>query len=85
MDTWEELLKDAFEETGDDFNSLITTLSKEELKVEFNGGYGTSQGKPFTAWGNEYVYFPIVYDGSEWVGYAPRNVCDKKTDHWGGQ
>jgi hypothetical protein len=27
----------------------------------------------------------VVYDGAEWVGYAPRNVCNIKTSHWGGE
>ena len=85
MESWKEMLIAAFEETGDNFNNLKTTLSKEELEVKFDSGYGASEGKPFTAWGDKYVYFPVVYDGSEWVGFAPRNICDIKTKHWGGE
>jgi hypothetical protein len=82
---WKEMLIEAFKETGDNFDNLKTTLSKEELETEFDSSFGYAQGEPFTAWGDNYVYFPIVYDGAEWVGFAPRNVCDIKTGHWGGE
>lgn len=85
MKSWEDLFIFAFKDTGDNFDNLKTTLSTEELKVKFNDGYGTSEGKDFTAWSDNYVYFPVVYDGAEWVGYVARNVCDTKTKHWGGQ
>jgi len=83
--SWYDFLKEAFEDTGDNFAEMITTLSKEERYKNFNRGYGGSEGLPFTAWGQKYVYFPVVYDGSEWVGWAPRDPCDEKTDHVGGQ
>ncbi len=83
-DSWYSMLEEAFEINGDDFSKMKTTLSEEELKIEFDTGYGSILGKPFTAWGEKYVYFPVGYDGSECVGYAPRNVCDIKTMHWGG-
>ena len=79
------MLQEAFETTGDNFKKMQTTLSTEELNRMFNDGYGCSEGTPFTAWGEKYVYFPVVYDGAEWVGYAPRNVCDIKTPHWGSE
>ena len=31
-----------------------------------------------------WVYFPICYDGAEWVGHAPRNPCDIAMEHQGG-
>jgi hypothetical protein len=61
------------------------TLSEDELDVLFNSSYGGGEGKPFTAWGEKYVYFPIVYDGAEWVGWAPRNPCDEAMVHQGGE
>jgi len=84
MISWNELLKSAFELNGDDFEKMTTTLSKEELVEEFDCGYGGVKGKPFTAWGEKYVYFPIRYDGAEWVGSAPRNPCAEKMRHQGG-
>jgi hypothetical protein len=64
---------------------MVTTLTEDGLNREFNDGYGGSEGEPFTAWGEKYVYFPVVYDGAEWVGSAPRNPCDEKCSHVGGE
>lgn len=87
MTTWAKELKSACDKTGDDYVKVLQecTLTFEELSEEFDDGYGSSCGKPFTAWGEKYVYFPVVYDGAEWVGYAPRNPCDIATNHQGGQ
>lgn len=84
MTSWTNDLKEAFKTTGDDYSKMITTLSDEELNVRFDDGFGGTEGPPFTAWGEKYVYFPVCYDGSEWVGWAPRNPCDEKCDHFGG-
>lgn len=73
--TWRHKLKDAFERTGDDFNKIETTLSDGEMDVQFDDGYGSDEGMSFTVWGEKYVYFPLEYDGSEYVGWAPRNPC----------
>lgn len=84
MGTWNEMLKQEFALRKDDFNKMVTTLSGKELNKVFDTGFGGEEGKPFTAWGEKYVYFPICYDGAEWVGSAPRNICDEKTQHLGG-
>jgi len=83
--TWRTLLKERFKYKGDNFDKMVTTLSEEELDREFDDGFGSAEGTPFTAWGEKYVYFPGVYDGAEWVDCAPRNPCDEITDHVGGQ
>ena len=85
MANWFGMLKEAMEEDGEDFASRECTLSEEALKVEFDAGYGGSEGAPFTAWGKSWVYFPIVYDGAEWVGHAPRNPCEISMKHQGGE
>lgn len=79
------MLQEAFKQTGDDFTQMETTLSYEESVKEFDDGYGGSHGEPFTSWGEKYVYFPVVYDGAEWVDFAPRNPCEIKTAHVGGE
>ena len=84
MTSWGKLLKNEFESTGDDFSKIKTTLTVGQLEESFDSGYGGTNGEPFTAWGEKYVYFPICYDGAEWVGSAPRNPCDEKTPHQGG-
>ena len=80
MANWGKLiLEEATEEI------VFCTLTDEELQEEFHDGYGGHEGKPFTAWSENYVYFPVVYDGSEWVGKAPRNPCNEATNHIGGE
>ena len=54
------------------------------LDVAFDAGYGSSHGPQFTAWTADRVYFPVVYDGAEWVGSVPRNPCGQATEHVGG-
>lgn len=85
MATWYEMLKEAMFEDGENFEKKVCTLTDAGLLEEFNSGYGGSEGAPFTAWGDKWVYFPLVYDGAEWVGHAPRNPCDIAMDHQGGQ
>ncbi len=83
MTTWRIELNEAVAEQKD---TLIgCTLTETEMDVEFDPGYGGSEGKPFTAWGVTYVYFPICYDGAEWVGCAPRQPCDTAMRHQGGE
>jgi hypothetical protein len=69
---------------GNDDRLIYTTLTEEEYDKLFDPGYGGAEGPEFTAWGEKYVYFPCVYDGSEWVGYAPVWASDEKTTHQGG-
>lgn len=82
--SWRKELESAFKTTGDKMSDLEMTLTEKELDTEFDGGYGGVCGVKFTAWSQNWVYFPCVYDGAEWVGYVRRNPCDVKTEHWGG-
>lgn len=84
MNSWYELLRLAMEENGEDFEKRICTMTDEQLKVNFDDDSGEPEGLPFTAWGPDWVYFPIIYDGKEWVGSAPRNPCDHPMAHQGG-
>lgn len=81
--TWRKLITEAITAREDTF--IAWTLTDDDADRAFDSGYGGSEGEPFTAWGKRYVYFPVVYDGAEWVGSAPRDPCDEKTDHVGGQ
>jgi len=83
-DTWGEAFKYAFKTTGDTWDDVTTTLTPEEMYEEFDAGYGSVEGKPFTGWSKDWVYFPGMYDGAEWVDFVPRNPCDIKTNHIGG-
>lgn len=82
--TWGELIAERFDQTGDTWEDLETTLTPEEMYTEFNCDYGATEGIPFTAWSKEWVYFPMMYDGSEWVGIVPRNPREFKCKHQGG-
>ncbi len=83
MVTWKELINDELKNQDDKL--IACTLSEEELNTEFYDGYGSSEGKHFTAWSETRVYFPVVYDGAEWVGSVPRNPCEERTGHVGGE
>lgn len=63
----------------------VCTLDDAGLDTEFCDGWGAVEGQPFTLWTKDYVYFPVVYDGSEWVGSVARNPNGKPTAHIGGQ
>jgi hypothetical protein len=54
------------------------------LDREFDAGYGGPDGDLFCVWTYRWVYFPIVYDGAEWCGSAPRFPCDTPLKHQGG-
>lgn len=82
--TWRKMFEEVFADTGDTFETTKITLSQEELDVEFDAGYGGTNGKPFTAWSKKFVYFPAQYDGEEWIAYVSRNPNGKATDHIGG-
>lgn len=56
---------------------------KELIDYEFDSGYGGENGPSFTAWTTNRVYFPVMYDGSEWISSVPRNPCDEATGHQG--
>lgn len=77
---WKMLIE--VEAKGDEIISC--TLTDAELLEVFDDDRGGVNGKPFTAWSDKYVYFPAVYDESEWVERVPRNPCDEATDHVGG-
>ena len=83
MTNWKKLIDLYIRDCGDDDTIIACTLTNEELEQEFDNGFGVSCGKSFTAWSERYVYFPVVYDGAEWVARAPRNICDEATRHVG--
>jgi hypothetical protein len=84
--TWRQEISESMEAVGEGWDAVVGhTLTSEELDREFDSGFGTSQGCPFTLWTNNRVYFPVVYDGCEWVESVPRNPCNEATEHKGGQ
>ena len=85
LKSWRELITTellARSETWDDVFSC--TMTDDELDVKFDAGYGTVSGEPFTLWTHVNVYFPVQYDGAEWVRSVSRLPDGKPTNHVGG-
>lgn len=82
--TWREKIADLAEEIGDP-GPIIHEFPPGALDVQFDDGFGTSEGPAFTAWTETRVYFPVTYDGAEFVGSAPRNPCAEACEHVGGE
>ncbi|NGX57216.1 MAG: hypothetical protein K940chlam3_00100 [Chlamydiae bacterium] len=86
MGTWRELIEAEMERRGECWEDVVA-FSPEEINwdKEFDPGFGTSEGEPFTLWTTQRVYFPSVYDGAEEAESVPRNPRDEVTHHIGGQ
>tara|TARA_R110002012_G_scaffold318308_1_gene536366 strand:+ start:16958 stop:17203 length:246 start_codon:yes stop_codon:yes gene_type:complete len=79
---WKDYIEEQVKKHNDKL--VYCTLTEKEALVEFDEGYGIEQGKAFTAWGVDRVYFPVMYDGAEWVDSVPRDPCNEATMHVGG-
>lgn len=86
MKSWRELIESEMSNHGESWEDVTKhTMSPEELDRKFETGFGTSEGCSFTLWTMNRVYFPVVYDGSEWAASVPRHPSEEATDHVGGQ
>lgn len=84
--TWREELEYVFKRNGETLDHTYKMYPEDlDLDKRFDAGFGGSEGQPFTIWTNNYVYFPAVYDGSEWVESVPRHPCKFAKEHVGGQ
>jgi len=96
--SWRELITQSMKEHGETFDDVehsifakheleerTVYLQKTVLDEEFCSGFGGSEGCSFTLWTKNRVYFPVVYDGSEWASSVPRNPCNEATRHVGGE
>lgn len=81
MATWNQLLNEAAR--GDTIVAKAPT-DESVWDESFHDGYGTAEGKPVLAWSETRVYFPVEYDGSEWIGSAPRDPVKNGQLHVGG-
>lgn len=80
--TWRELLSEVLDGDGP---VIAYAPDEAAFDVEFDTSYGLAEGPEVLAWTEQYVYFPVVYDGSEWMGRAPRNPTSHGQPHVGGQ
>ena len=84
MATWRELIKYEMKHNGDSFDNLVGSVFDGDIDDVFCDGYGNAEGCNFQLWTSEYVYFPICYDGAEWVGSANRHITKQSLRHQGG-
>lgn len=83
--TWRKEITLEMDERGESFADVeANTLTDDQLDAKFDHGYGVAKGSPFTLWTKNRVYFPVVYDGSEWVASVSRHPDGKPTWHVGG-
>lgn len=92
MTTWRKELDEArtYSEldepvTRDESEVIAVAPNDAALDVEFDDGYGGSQGPHVLIWTVDRVYFPVTYDGREWLGSAPRNPQPEGQGHVGGE
>lgn len=85
LTNWKEMIEFEMKGHQETFEDVVEcTLSEEQLVKNFDCGYGGTEGEPFTVWTANRVYFPICYDGAEWVESVSRNPDGKPTPHFGG-
>jgi hypothetical protein len=81
--TWREHLIDAMRVIKDEGPVVAWAPAEALFDVEFDDGYGGADGPAVLAWTERYVYFPVQYDGSEYLGSAPRNPQPEGQSHEG--
>ena len=83
--TWLDQLRIARIAADDTEGDAILAPNAAAFNAEFYDGYGTAEGPPVAAWTRRRVYFPVTYDGAEWLDSAPRAPQENGQEHVGGQ
>ena len=86
MTTWRKLITSALDHNKESWDDVVSICPEKEAWLDylFDDDYGSIEGNSFTVWTKNNVYFPVCYDGSEWVGSVSRNPNGKSTVHMGG-
>jgi len=85
MNNWKGMLNDMIKENHESWEDIVSnTMTEDEMMKNFDSGFGETEGIPFTVWTKNSVYFPVCYDGAEWVGSVSRHPDGKPTFHHGG-
>lgn len=58
-----------------------TDTFEEFLHKEFDDDYGGIEGDSFVILTKDWIYFPICYDGAEWIERVPRYPNDTFIPH----
>ena len=82
--TWRLALAMAMHSRNDPGPVEAYAPNETAFDVEFDAGWGSTDGPPVLAWTERHVYFPVCYDGSEWISSAPRNPQPEGQWHAGG-
>jgi hypothetical protein len=85
LTTWRKELTASMAYAQDAGPVVAVAPNDPTLDVEFDDGYGGSEGPDVLIWTETRVYFPVVYDGSEWLSSAPRNPQTEGQGHVGSQ
>ncbi|WP_299501362.1 hypothetical protein [uncultured Roseobacter sp.] len=83
MATWKNLLDSEREHVGDQSRIIAVAPAELDWDRNFDDGFGDEYGQPFCAWTERRVYFPISYDGKEWIGSVSRAPDGKPLRHFG--
>ena len=84
MTNWHKMISQVLENNGESWDDVESnTMSEEDMLEEFNDEYGSVNGCPFTIWTKKSVYFPVCYNGAEWVDHVSRNPDGRPTNHVG--
>lgn len=82
--TWRGALAIAMRVHGDPGPVIAFAPSEAEFDIKFDADLGDTDGPHVLAWTADRVYFPVKYDGAEWMGSAPRNPVPYGQQHVGG-
>ena len=85
--TWSKLIirEMLAQDVYNQHHTVMVAPNEKVLDVEFDNDYGLPGGPQFLLWTTSRVYFPVVYDGAEWVGSAPRDPQPDGQPHVGGE
>ena len=89
--SWSKMIWCTAMDLGEEVLCSNPSLDNAQMTRTFDTSYGGREGDPFVAFTENFVLFPVVYDGAEWVGWAPRNPVDgygraaEPRNHQGGE
>lgn len=84
MTTWTEEISKEMKVRGEWWTDVESAVGVDHFNVSFNDGPGTINGKAFTVWTKNRVYFPTVdQDGAEGCESVSRNPDGFATWHIG--
>ena len=70
MTTWRKLLEEEFQIQNDSWKNIVMMAPSDGkwLDYYFDNDSNVIEGVPFTVWTKNRVYFPLSFEGPEWVG-----------------